>query len=128
MSGILDTYVQGGQIMWFTVFQSIFILISLISISIFAFNKKYKFLNISKILLLVSLISASVGYHIHILNRTKILNEYLNLNQKPSRDLIIGGNDQTLIFPNFEIWFVSLTVLLLITVYIIETSNKRIKR
>ena len=128
MSGILDTYVQGGQIMWFTVFQSIFILISLISISIFAFNKKYKFLNISKILLLVSLISASVGYHIHILNRTKLLNEYLNLNQKLSRDLIIGGNDQTLIFPNFEIWFVSLTVLLLITVYIIETSNKRIKR
>ena len=128
MSGILDTYVQGGQIMWFTVFQSIFILISLISISIFAFNKKYKFLNISKILLLISLISASVGYHIHILNRTKLLNEYLNLNQKLSRDLIIGGNDQTLIFPNFEIWFVSLTVLLLITVYIIETSNKRIKR
>ena len=128
MSEILDTYVQGGQIMWFTVFQSIFILISLISISIFAFNKKYKFLNISKILLLISLISASVGYHIHILNRTKLLNEYLNLNQKLSRDLIIGGNDQTLIFPNFEIWFVSLTVLLLITVYIIETSNKRIKR
>ena len=128
MSGILDTYVQGGQIMWFTVFQSIFILISLILISIFAFNKKYKFLNISKILLLISLISASVGYHIHILNRTKLLNEYLNLNQKLSRDLIIGGNDQTLIFPNFEIWFVSLTVLLLITVYIIETSNKRIKR
>jgi hypothetical protein len=128
LSGILDTYVQGGQIMWFTVFQSIFILISLILISIFAFNKKYKFLNISKILLLISLISASVGYHIHILNRTKLLNEYLNLNQKLSRDLIIGGNDQTLIFPNFEIWFVSLTVLLLITVYIIETSNKRIKR
>jgi hypothetical protein len=98
LSGILDTYVQGGQIMWFTVFQSIFILISLILISIFAFNKKYKFLNISKILLLISLISASVGYHIHILNRTKLLNEYLNLNQKLSRDLIIGGNDQTLIY------------------------------
>ena len=126
MSGIFNTYVQGGQIMWFTVFQAIVIIMSFIALFSFIFFKKYRFIKISKILLFISLISTSIAYHIHITNRTNLLNGYLNWSQHPSKDVIIGGNVQTLIFPNFEIWFVIIIAMLLIIVNIIEISNKKI--
>jgi hypothetical protein len=126
LSGIFNTYVQGGQIMWFTVFQAIVIIMSFIALFSFIFFKKYRFIKISKILLFISLISTSIAYHIHITNRTNLLNGYLIWSQHPSKDVIIGGNVQTLIFPNFEIWFVLIIAMLLIIVNIIEISNKKI--
>lgn len=127
MSEIWDSYLQGGQIMWFTIFQSVLIVLSVVEIFIYLHSKNMKCLSLSKLFLVISLVSTSFAYHMHILNRIHLLNDYLNFNRPPSREIIYGGNDQTLIFPNFEIWIVVLIVILLITTYLIEISNKKLK-
>jgi ABC-type uncharacterized transport system permease subunit len=127
MSEFLDYYLEGGLIMWFTLYQSMSIIMSAILIILFIYLKKHKFIIACKILLFSAFISTTFAYHIHILMRIDLLNEYVKHNRPISRDIIVSGNDQTLIFPNFEIWIFVLILIFLVTVYILENLRRKSK-
>lgn len=125
MRELFDIYLGGGWIMWITVFQIVLVLISIYFFSKYFIKKKLALLSLPKILLTVSLASSSIGYYIHIENRTHLLKEYINFNPKISHELLLSGSNQTLIFPRFEILIAALTVILIFAIYLVEYLNQK---
>jgi len=115
VSEIWESFITGGLIMWFILLQILLILTSIILCGISIHRKNKRILTVSISILIFTLFTCSIGYHFHIENRMNLLLEYIDRHEKLSHSILIGGTQETLIFPSFEIYFVLLIVILLIT-------------
>ena len=115
LSEIWESFNRGGLIMWFIILQILLILTSIILCGISIHRKNKGILTVSNSILVFTLFTCSIGYHFHIEYRMKLLLDYINRNEKLSPSILISGTWDILIFPSFEIYFVLLIVILLIT-------------